>query len=261
MTGLRKGAATAAITGLIAVCTIAGLIGDADGGVTRARADEANAANAILTATERLRSAEAYVARTSGKTVAKKGFISYEQKIGNTMIGRRGVSYSRSESSSAFVKVVHEAYASGGRVAYRTNDGCIETSSEAEYASVYGFVPSPALNIHDVRRDTIVSARAESAGGGTVVYSFELSRPHGTAALARQMKKFAGLKELPEFTDNSRLTLTVAADGTPLTFSAEDSYTIKFGILGKLKCTQSLTCEYSFARAEIPDEAAFSERV
>ena len=212
-------------------------------------------------AAARLREAAAYTATVTGKTVAKKGFINYEQKIANTIIGRGGEYYARSESSSLFVKVRHEAYLRSGKVAYRDDGGNIKAASVAEYAGVYGVIPGGGIDGHLISSDTIVAARYDGEDNGLHVYRYEIDGERGSYALKKQMKEFGGLKDLPEFVAHSRLTLTLREDHTPVSLVTEERYTIAIGILGNLNCTQSLTCSFGYDPAPVPDEAAFAAAI
>ena len=220
-----------------------------------------DALQAIESAAAKLREAAAYTATVTGKTVAKKGFITYEQKISNMIIGRGDEYYARSESSSLFVKVRHEAYLRGGRVAYRNDGGHIATASAAEYAGVYGVIPGSGLDGHTINGNTVVAAHCDGADNGMLVFHYEIDGERGGYALKKQMKEFAGLKEPPEFVAHSRLTLTLREDYTPVTLVTEERYTISVGVLGNLTCTQSLTCSYAYGAADIPDAAAFAAAI
>lgn len=208
----------------------------------------------------KLRKASTFTASVTGKTVAQKGFITYEQTIDNALIKHGDEFYSCSQSSSLFVNMKHEAFVKNGKVAYRNNGETIKLATEADYAKVYGVVPGDGIDGHILNDDTIVYSKYVGESDGLYTFEYGVHQTEGSAAMRKQMKEFGGLSDLPEFKDSSHLTLTVKKDWTPVSLVSEEQYSISVAVLGAMDCKQTLTCTFDDFGAEtaVPDTEAFN---
>ena len=208
----------------------------------------------------KLRKTGTFTAKVTGKTVAKKGFITYEQTIDNSLVKHGDEFYSSSESSSVFVNMKHEAFVKNSKVAYRNNGEEIKLAEADNYAEVYGVIPGEGLDGHILNDETILDAKYAGEENGLYKFEYVVDKQSGSAALKKQMKEFGGLSELPVFQNNSRLTLTVRKDWTPVSLVTEERYDISIAVLGSMSCSQTLTCEFTDfgAQTTIPDTEAFN---
>lgn len=200
---------------------------------------------------------------TSGSAVTKKAWITYTQKISNQWFKYGDACFTRSTSSSVLVKMSHQALIvkdRAGSVAFRdASEGPIATTTGADYRMTYAFLPDePQVGGFVVNRDTVQSFSSKSEEEN-LLFTAELipDSYEGTHAMRRQMKRFGGLKSLPDFSSVT-LSLLTASDLTPLRLIAETAYEIEIAVLGKTKCTQRLVSYFSdVTAADLPDLSPF----
>ncbi len=224
--------------------------------------DAYNVAYAFIDKQDKLTS---YELSTTGETVAKKGIITYTQKIENTHIKHGDEYFQQSVSSSSLVNMSHQVFVKGENAAYRNaTSGDISTATKAEYKSVYGVSPDDsAIGGYIFNAETITYAElASDNGDGTLTYRYVLDGETAGANAKLQMKEFGGLSGYPEFSSLT-LLLTINEDWTPVSISTTAEYTITKSVLGEMSCTQNLTSVYSNVNGDvtIPDTEAFNAAV
>lgn len=217
----------------------------------------------VLACIDRQRQLNSYKITTKGEIVAKKG-LTYTQKVDNVAVKTAEGAFTQTSSSGVFIKVVHQAFVPhGGRaVAYRNATGGdpIRTT-RTRYRAEYGLLPDEenlgglTVNANTVLRCALLSPAAEAR---SFVIELDPDSVEAVGAMRMQMKKFGGLKSLPEFTALT-LTLTAAPDDTPVRLTIEAAYRIDIAVLGRTECTQRLTAVYSEIGESptIPDLTAF----
>lgn len=205
---------------------------------------------------------KSYQIDTTGTTVAKS-LISYTQNISNLTIKNGADYFQQATSSSALVKMEHQAFVNGDKVAYRNAlTGDLLTAAKTDYTDVYGITPDQtAIGGFVINENTLKSA--SKVEGEALTYRFDVDvSDSATSNMKRQMKEFGGLKGYPEFT-SVRLTLTIKDDWTPVSLAVEADYNIDIAVLGKTSCTQKLESTYSKVNeaVTIPDSADFTAAI
>lgn len=206
---------------------------------------------------------ESYKSVTSGTTKAQKGFIRYEQRTYNSFYKSGDEYFESASSSSAFVKMTHECFVKGDRVAYSHDGGEIKSVKMTEYKDVYGVCPSDvALGGYIINAQSILSAEKTGESDGLVTYRYTLDGAVAAANAVKQMKEFGGLNGYPSISSLA-LTLTIKSDWTPVELIVESSYSISIKILGSLNCTHKFVTTFSDvgAAVEIPDRQRFAGEI
>lgn len=187
-----------------------------------------------------------YKSTTVGTTVAEKGFIKYEQKTNDTAYKNGDEYFKDSSSDSLFVKMRHQCYLKGDKVAYRnSSNGEFLTAEKTEYKKIYGVAPDDvALGGYIMNAESIISAEKTDESEGLLTFRYELDGAAAGANMKKQMKEFGGLGDYPVI-NSLTLYLTVKEDWTPVKLVVESNYDISVAVLGKLNCNHNFTTTFS----------------
>ena len=196
---------------------------------------------------------ETFEAITEGSTVA----LIVSQSIDNRSVKKYDRYYTHAKSDSAFVKTEHFAYFYSGKVAYRDADGEFTVSAIDDYLKIYGVYPAThGIEGYIVNEKTVISVVRSDEKPNEFVVTLDGE----TAGLRNkiQMRKYGGLSDYPTF-KSVTLTLELNEDLTPVSVKVFAEYTVPYGILGDVACTQNYTVTYKNVNGnvDIPDENVF----
>ena len=227
---------------------------------TKKTAKDLDAETAVFAALGKLESYSTYQTESSGKAVAKKGFINYTQNTKATAYKHGDEYYSDTVSESSFVNVKHEAFRKGEGVAYRISGGDIINTKLSDYIEVYGVTPAKLLSGHVFNQETLVSASLISSKNGLYTYSLTLEKDGANALLKKQMKMFGNLGGYPAFSSDTKAKLVIKEDLTPVSYSYESNYSISVAVLGNMDCVETNEIKFDNFNGEvkIPDTEKFN---
>ena len=222
--------------------------------------DKVDAKTAVFATLGTLDQAQSYVTEGKGKTVAQKGYITYTQNSEGYFVKHVDEYYNRSVSTSAFVNVKHEAFLKGANIATRKDGGEIVNNTTESYKSVYGVTPDKLLSGHVFNQDTIIHAELVDQTDGKYTFEIILDKASGNSLLCYQMKEFGGLNGYPTFTENTKVTLVIDQNYTPISLAYVSKYSISIPVLGELDCSEDfLTTFGEFGKDNaIPDTDKFN---
>lgn len=222
--------------------------------------DKVDAKTAVFATLGTLDQAQSYVTEGNGKTVAQKGYITYTQNSEGYFVKHGDEYYNRSVSTSTFVNVKHEAFLKGANIATRKDGGEIVNNTTESYKSVYGVTPDKLLSGHVFNQDTIIHAELVDQTDGKYTFEIILDKASGNSLLCYQMKEFGGLNGYPTFTENTKVTLVIDQNYTPISLAYASKYSISIPVLGELDCSESfLTTFGEFGKDNaIPDTDKFN---
>lgn len=227
---------------------------------TKKTAKDLDAETAVFAALGKLESYSTYQTESSGKAVAKKGFISYTQNTKAKAYKHGDEYYSDTVSESSFVNVKHEAFGKGEGVAYRVSGGDIINTKLSDYIEVYGVTPAKLLSGHVFNQETLVSASLISSKNELYTYSLTLEKDGANALLKKQMKMFGNLGGYPAFSSDTKAKLVIKEDLTPVSYSYESNYSISVAVLGNMNCVETNEIKFDNFNGEvkIPDTEKFN---
>lgn len=227
---------------------------------TKKTAKDLDAETAVFAALGKLESYSTYQTESSGKAVAKKGFINYTQNTTAKAYKHGDEYYSDTVSESSFVNVKHEAFGKGEGVAYRISGGDVINTKLSDYIEVYGVTPAKLLSGHVFNQETLVSASLISSKNGLYTYSLTLEKDGANALLKKQMKMFGNLGGYPAFSSDTKAKLVIKEDLTPVSYSYESNYSISVAVLGNMDCVETNEIKFDNFNGEvkIPDTEKFN---
>ncbi len=215
---------------------------------------------AVFAVLGKLQKSSGYSSEGTGKSVAQKGFIRYEQNTSSVFIKNGDEYYTEYLSNSTFVNLKHEAFEKGSNVAMREDDGEISNHTYEDYANTYGVTPSKLLSAHIYNRNTISYITHKLNEDDTVTFTMVLDKDTAHALCVYQMRQFGGLNGFPAFTDDTTLELTVNKNFTPVSLKYKSNYDVNVTVLGTVSCTEEFLTTFDFTNVkEIPDTDKFNE--
>lgn len=222
--------------------------------------DSYDAETVIYAVVGKLDSYSTFTTRSSGTSVAQKGFITYTQNTQCTKVKNGNEYYTDSISNSTLVNTRHEVMVKNGKAAYRNNSGTIDTATYDDYLAIYGVTPDKTISGHVFNHDSVRYAVLENVEGDTYTYKIVLDKDAAHALLVRQMKMVGGLDGYPEFTKDTEATLVIKKDFTPVSYSYRSTYNISIAVLGKVGCEEENTVYFENFNSEVtlPDSDAFN---
>lgn len=224
------------------------VIGETEPSITEASSfyrsqKSAQDVRAITTAMERFETVPELTAELNGSITAKKGFVNYTQTISGYIERADDLQHTHAESHSAFINVTHDSYANRKEVRYTTNGNPEVTTSYKEYSAVYG-EPYVCPDGHTINARTIVTTSSKDEENGFRVINFTLNHSTACNGLRTRMMHMGSLTNIPIYSENPSLTLTIDKSGNPVKLSTLDKYVVTVSFLGTLSCTQQL--DFSF---------------
>ena len=222
--------------------------------------DSYDAETVIYAVVGKIKSYSTYTTRSTGSSVAKKGFITYTQNTECTKVKNGDEYYTDSVSNSTLVNTRHEVMVKNGKAAYRNNSGTIDTATYDDYLDIYGVTPDKTISGHVFNHDSIRYAVLEKAEGDTYTYKIVLDKDLAHALIVKQMKMVGGLDGYPVFTKDTEATLVIKKDFTPVSYSYHSSYNISIAVLGDVGCTEENIVYFENINKEVtlPDANAFN---
>ncbi len=213
---------------------------------------------------------QSYVITAEG--TAKASLAGYKQDIHNTTYKNGEDFLNQASSNSVLVKMKHQAFSKGGRVAYRNDfEGELSVADKADYTKVYGFTADDvSLGGYIINPKTLRYATLDKTEGDTLTYYFRLAGDESfeggtatqsaTARIRYQAKAYGSLDNLPAYSDVD-MRLTIKKDWTPVSFTSSCSYTAK-KIL-RMNVEESMTSVYSKIneKVEIPSIQEFTQKL
>ncbi len=232
--------------------------------------DELTAENAIYAFLKKQSELESYEITTNGTAVAN--LMGYTQEIHNITFKNGEDFLNQASSDSALVKMKHQSFSKNGKVVYRNDfNGEMSVATKEEYKKIYGFTADEiSLGGYIVNPKTLRYAVLEKTEGDEFTFYMrltgDLSVANNTATesssvyVRLQTQAYGSLDNVPAFSDVD-MYLTVKKDWTPVSYTSSCSYECKKGV--KMSIAQTLTCTYSKVNevVEIPDVAAFNEKI
>lgn len=189
----------------------------------------------------KLRGFDTYEMNGSGKVNAKKGIISYQQKLTDKTVKNGDEYYFSQNSKSTLMTTSHQAFFKNGTAVYG-DDYKIE--KEEDYVIEYGLTPNtPTLAGYIVNDDSIISAEKIGYDQGVFTFKYVLDVEKSTPLMKVQMKTFGDLKGYPEF-KGITVTLKLHDDWVPESFTVNAEYSVSI-FIGAMDCKQELTCAFT----------------
>lgn len=196
---------------------------------------------------ENLDNKERYLWKTSGYTRANKGIIKYVQEI-QSEVQKNGDEWNtKNKSTSAFVKLDHNVYLSGGVAEYEdSRESEKKKPSYDEYRKKFGVLPcDKGFAGYIIDETTVMSAENDFSGEEDYSLKVNLNADKAAKNMVIQMKNFGGLNDYPKY-DSLQLNIVYDKDFTVLYFSVCAVYDIDIAVLGKMKCTMKINTECSY---------------
>lgn len=222
--------------------------------------DSYDAETVIYAVVGKIKSYSTFTTKSTGTSVAKKGFITYTQNTECTKVKNGDEYYTDSVSNSTLVNTRHEVMVKNGKAAYRNNSGTIDTATYDDYQAIYGVTPDKTISGHVFNHDSIRYATLEKTENDTYTYKIVLDKDAAHALIVKQMKMVGGLDGYPIFTKDTEATLVIKKDFTPVSYSYHSAYNISIAVLGEVGCTEENTVYFENFDKEVtlPDSAAFN---
>ncbi len=222
--------------------------------------DSYDAETVIYAVVGKIKSYSTFTTKSTGTSVAKKGFITYTQNTECTKVKNGDEYYTDSVSNSTLVNTRHEVMVKNGKAAYRNNSGTIDTATYDDYQAIYGVTPDKTISGHVFNHDSIRYATLEKTENDTYTYKIVLDKDAAHALIVKQMKMVGGLDGYPVFAKDTEATLVIKKDFTPVSYSYRSAYNISIAVLGEVGCTEENTVYFENFDKEVtlPDSAAFN---
>lgn len=177
----------------------------------------------------------------TGNVKAKKGIISYTQKIFSQTVKNNDEFYFSQNTESVLLSTSHQAFFKNNSVVY---DSDYKVVNKEAYIGEFGLAPDElVLAGYIINDDTIINAEKLNNEGDGLTYRFVLDGERASPFMKVQMKAFGGLKSYPIFKELV-ITLKLRNDWVPESLSVNAEYKIDFPIIGEMECTQSLNGVY-----------------
>lgn len=202
--------------------------------------------NVIYAVLSTLSAIENYKYKSTGKTVTNVLFGATYTQNTESQFARDGKEYYFATSSnSTFVKISHKVlYMGGDSVAQKREDKDASLMTATDYRGQYGFTPDKALSGHIYNDETILSVELTGEEEGKYTYKIVLDKDKGNALLSYQMKEYGGLKDYPQFTDNTNITLVIDCNYRPVSLYYESFYKVSIAVLGNKDCKEDNFVEF-----------------
>lgn len=205
-----------------------------------------------------------YTYTASGSIIAKKSFIKYTQKVEEKFWKLNGELLCQSLTKSPIVKSGYQTFISGEEVAIRAVDDVnaptweekFECTTKMEFGVKYGVFPEDITN-YILNDDTITLAELTQENEGTFTFRFEVDTQTATVAYKIKMLRYGDLAEYPNF-ETCSFTLVIDDEWNVLSVKTSDVYTVKYAIIGTVKCTSEIERIYGVAPESIPEKDIFT---
>lgn len=207
--------------------------------------NENNPKDVIYYCLWKLKHVNSFKKESRNEVISKVLFANYKQETKETLLKNNDKFYNYVNTSSTFVKLIHQAFYYNGKVIYQndSNDYIVESSDK--YDDIYGFSPNKLLSGQVFNDDSIIETSFEGYDDNKYTLKIILDKDYANVLIKKRMKEFGSLNNLPEFIENTTFTLVIDNNYLPITYNYVSKYKVEMPILGKITCIENNKAKYS----------------